>query len=151
MLTLVATAKIRLTVKPGVAGDRKNGIAPVRPVVEDIPAGRLFIVKTEAEAEDLVSRGLARPFAGEFVLDDFARPAEEPVAENTPLVEMPVSVIEEKASEPEVVEQEKESVEPEAVGLAQASTLSVEEGPDVLAGVSDPSLEEKPSIEDLMG
>ncbi len=60
MKTLRAVHEIHMTVKPGVAGDKSKGLAPVRPEVKAIKPGTRFKAQNEAQEAELLAIGAAR-------------------------------------------------------------------------------------------
>ena len=65
---VIANTVIHRTVKPGVKGNRKEGIPNVPPKIQVIKAGTIFQTRDKAEYDDLLAMGAIRlPEKGEKV------------------------------------------------------------------------------------
>jgi len=65
---VIANTVIHRTVKPGVKGNRKDGVAPVKPTIQVIKAGTIFQTRSKEEYDDLLAMGAIRlPEKGEKV------------------------------------------------------------------------------------
>jgi len=60
MQQLLSLSTITRTVKPGVKGDRANGVAAVKPETQEIPKGVRFTPLRKAEYDELIKLGAAR-------------------------------------------------------------------------------------------
>ena len=58
--TVIAVNVVHRTVKPGKAGDRLHGVAPVRPKIEIIAANTRFTCKDQDEFDELMAMGAIR-------------------------------------------------------------------------------------------
>ncbi|MDD3030305.1 MAG: hypothetical protein PHS57_08565 [Alphaproteobacteria bacterium] len=88
MLNLKAIHTIYRTSKPGKAGDKKNGIAPVPPVTEEIQPGKRFTCSDEDGAFFLktgaaVHLGTEETFAPQTVYKEPAPKEPEPKTESS--------------------------------------------------------------------
>lgn len=75
MLHLKAIHTIYRTTKPGKAGDKKNGIAPIPPVTEEIQPGKRFTCSDEDGAFFLKTGAAVRLGSEETFAPDYKEPA----------------------------------------------------------------------------